>query len=70
MIKKSYLSVEDVAKRFGVNATTVYRLVQRGALPALKLGGQWRVSEEMLQSWVMTQVSDEQKKRLNHETQA
>ena len=70
MIKKSYLTVEDVAKRFGVNVTTVYRLVQRGALPALKLGGQWRVSEEMLQNWVLTQVSGEQKRRLNHETQA
>ena len=47
-----YLTVEDVAKRFGVNITTVYRLVQRGKLPAFKIGNQWRFSERRLEEWV------------------
>lgn len=57
MDQKHYLSVEDVAARFGVNVTTVYRLVQRGALPAFKLGGQWRFSTELLEGWVADQVT-------------
>ena len=63
MTQDDYLSVEDVALRFGVNATTVYRLVQRGALPAFKLGGQWRFSPQMLDSWVADQVTIERLKK-------
>ena len=57
MIEKSYLTVEEVAKRFGVNPTTVYRLAQKGSLPGFKVGNQWRFSEEMLQSWVADRVT-------------
>ena len=50
--RKSYLTVDEVARRFHVNATTVYRLVQRGRLPAFKIGNQWRFSETRLEEWV------------------
>ena len=57
MVEKNYLSIEEVAECFGVNSTTVYRLAQRGSLPAFKVGSQWRFSEEMLESWVADQVT-------------
>ena len=60
MSEQSYWSVEDVAKRFGITATTVYRLAQRGVLPGFKIGGQWRFSPEMLESWVVDQITIEQ----------
>ena len=47
-----YLTVEEVAKRFGVNPTTVYRLAQRGQLPGFKVGNQWRFREARLEEWV------------------
>ena len=62
MIEKPYLTVEDVAKRFGVNPTTVYRLAQRGVLPGFKVGVQWRFSRAMLESWVADQVTIKQLK--------
>ncbi len=49
---KSYLTIQDVAKRFGVNTTTVYRLVKQGKLPAFKVGNQWRFSLARLEQWV------------------
>ena len=52
MTKKPFLTVEEVAKRFGITVTTVYRLVQRGKLPAFKIGHQWRFSETRLDEWV------------------
>ena len=52
MIEKPYLTISEVAKRFGVNTTTVYRLVQRGKLPAFKIGNQWRFSQRRLEEWV------------------
>lgn len=59
MDPKKYLSVEDVASRFGLNLTTVYRLAQKGALPGFKVGSQWRFCESMLESWVADQVTVE-----------
>lgn len=56
---KPYLTIGDVAERFGINPTTVYRLAQQGRLPGFKVGNQWRFSEEMLESWVVDRVSVE-----------
>ena len=59
MADKTFLTVEEVADKFGVNPTTVYRLAQRGALPGFKVGHQWRFSLDMLDSWVADQVTVE-----------
>jgi len=56
---KSYFSIEEVAQRFSLTASTVYRLAQRGALPGFKIGGQWRFSEEMLEDWVADRMTVE-----------
>ena len=48
----AYLTVEDVAERFHVNVTTVYRLAKRGRIPAFKIGNQWRFSITRLEEWV------------------
>ena len=47
-----YLTVEDVAERFHVNVTTVYRLAKRGRLPGFKVGNQWRFSATRLDEWI------------------
>lgn len=59
MAKATYLSVNQVAERFGVTVSTVYRLVQQSKLPGFKVGGQWRFSEELLDSWVANQITVE-----------
>ncbi len=51
-MEKPYLSIQEVAKRFRVNNTTVYRLVKQGRLPAFKVGNQWRFSEDRLKEWI------------------
>ena len=50
--RPAYLTVDEVAQRFHVNVTTVYRLVERGQLPAFKIGNQWRFSEARLEQWI------------------
>ena len=57
MAEKPNLSVGDVAKYLGVAPSTAYRLAQRGLLPGFKVGGQWRFSQEMLDSWIADQVT-------------
>lgn len=63
MVERTFLTVGEVAKRFGVNSTTVYRLVQRGEIPGFKVGGQWRFSPEMLEDWVVDRVTIERIKK-------
>ena len=46
------LSVTEVAARLGVSRDTVLRLVAKGSLPALRVGQQWRVSEEDLTLYI------------------
>ncbi len=52
MTDRAYLTIQEVAKKFGVNTTTVYRLVKQGRLPAFKVGNQWRFSLTRLEQWV------------------
>jgi excisionase family DNA binding protein len=54
---KNHFSVKEVARHFGVNPSTVYRLAQKGVLPAFKVGNQWRFSQEMLDAWVAHKVT-------------
>lgn len=48
---ENFLSVNDVAKRYGIDSKTVYRLAHKGGLPAFKIGSQWRFSEDKLKEW-------------------
>ncbi|NQU73192.1 MAG: helix-turn-helix domain-containing protein [Candidatus Omnitrophica bacterium] len=46
----------DEAKQFlRITASTLYRLVQNGVVPASKVGGQWRFKQERLEGWLSDQ---------------
>ena len=70
MTEKVYLSVEDVARHFGINPSTVYHLAQRGQLPGFKVGGQWRFNRAMLESWAADQVTREWLQADAHQTKS
>ena len=36
------LTVHDVTERLGVHRITAYRMLKRGELPRIKVGGAWR----------------------------
>ena len=38
------LTVPEVAKRLRVSPTTIGRMLRDGRLPAVKFGGQWRIT--------------------------
>src|SRR5262245_39820844 len=44
------LSLEEAAQLLGTSATTLYRLLKQGGLPALKVGRQWRFRRDDLLS--------------------
>jgi excisionase family DNA binding protein len=46
------LTLSEAAELLHVSTRTLHRMIRNGDLPALKVGGQWRVRETQLQQWV------------------
>ena len=54
-VGKAVLTVRDVAGYLDVHPSTVYRLLQRGGLPAFKIGSDWRFNRESIDRWRLEQ---------------
>jgi excisionase family DNA binding protein len=46
------LTLSEAAQLLQVSTRTLHRMIRSGNLPALKVGGQWRVRETQLEQWV------------------
>ena len=44
------IGIKEVADYLNMKEQTVYRLVQKGKIPALKFGGTWKVRKDHLES--------------------
>lgn len=42
------MDIKEVANYLKIKEQTVYRLVQQRKIPALKIGGQWKIKKEHL----------------------
>ena len=45
---KQILTIEDAESYLGIKKRTLYKLVKAGSLPAIKIGGQWRIAKAQL----------------------
>ena len=52
------LTTKDAATLLKVSTKTVLRLIQRGQLPARKVGRVWRLSPRALDAWLATGQSE------------
>lgn len=48
----TYLTTRQLQDMLHVDRTTIYRMVESGRLPALKVGNQWRFPEAEIQTWL------------------
>jgi excisionase family DNA binding protein len=46
------LTISEVAKYLKLHELTVRRLAREGELPAFKVGRQWRIKRDLLESWI------------------
>jgi excisionase family DNA binding protein len=51
------LALEQVATFLKASKKTVYRLAQKGDVPAFKLGGSWRFQRVELDRWIAQQIA-------------
>ena len=47
-----WLSVEQVAEYLGISKETVYRWLEKGKVPAHRVGKLWRFDTQEIDSWV------------------
>jgi excisionase family DNA binding protein len=50
--QRRLMTTDEVVAYLRVNARTVYRLMQTGDLPAVRVGRQWRVRQGDLDEWL------------------
>ncbi len=54
-MKTEVLTTADVAHVLRLSIKTVGELMRSGQLPAMRIGGVWRVRREALEEWMRTQ---------------
>jgi len=51
------LTLDEVATYLKAGKRTVYRLAQKGEIPAFKLGGTWRFRRSELDRWIAESIN-------------
>ena len=48
----SFLTLGEAARILRVSQRTLHRMIRQKRMPALKVGGQWRIRESQFRKWV------------------
>lgn len=52
-----WMTLEEVAQYLQVSKDSVYRLAQRGEIPASKLGNLWRFKRQDIDEWMKSKIN-------------
>jgi excisionase family DNA binding protein len=55
MSLKNLLTVKEVAALLRVSTQTLYKMLEQGQIPAVKVGSQWRFDGDKIKSWIERQ---------------
>ena len=50
------MTIEELGEHLRVTKRTIYRMLKRGAIPALKVGSKWRFDREAIDKWLQQQA--------------
>ena len=51
------MTIEELGEHLRVTKRTIYRMLKRGAIPALKVGSKWRFDRETIDKWLRQQAN-------------
>jgi excisionase family DNA binding protein len=51
-MKEQLLSVKDICDYFGTKRDTIYKWINKGGLPAYRLGRVWKFKKEEVDRWL------------------
>ncbi|HEX2734336.1 MAG TPA: helix-turn-helix domain-containing protein [Polyangiaceae bacterium] len=46
------LTVKEVAALLRVSSQTLYKMLEQGGIPAIKVGSQWRFERDKVRAWL------------------
>lgn len=55
MAPDSLMTVKEMAAMLRVSAQTLYKMLEQGEIPAVKVGSQWRFDREKIKDWMDAQ---------------
>ena len=58
-----WFTIEQIAEYLQVSVEKLYKLCQKGKIPASKLGGQWRFDVTEIDVWLKSQRPNKQNKK-------
>jgi excisionase family DNA binding protein len=50
-----WLTIAQIAKYLQASKEKIYKMCQKGKMPASKFGGQWRFKREAVDKWLLAQ---------------
>jgi excisionase family DNA binding protein len=50
------MTPKEAAKYLGFHLVTIYRLLKKREIPAVKIGGQWRFKKDILDAWLVERM--------------
>jgi excisionase family DNA binding protein len=56
---QKWMSVTEIAEHLGVAAITIYRWLEKGQIPAHRVGRQWRFNQGEVDTWVISGAASE-----------
>jgi len=56
------LTLKEAAQFLKVTGMTIYRLANKGKIPASRVGKQWRFSHQKLEQWLQEKVKKSKRK--------
>ena len=55
------ITLEELSRYLKISKPTLYKMVERGKIPALKIASQWRFKKEDINGWVEKQRKNKAK---------
>jgi excisionase family DNA binding protein len=55
MVDDAFMTTEEVLEYLQVTQRTIYRLIQAGRIPAVRVGRQWRFRKQDVDQWLQSQ---------------
>lgn len=53
----TWMTLEEVAQYLKVSKDSIYRLAQKGEMPASKIGNLWRFKREEIDEWMKSRAN-------------
>jgi excisionase family DNA binding protein len=58
-----WLTIDQIAKYLQVSKEKIYKICQKGKMPAAKFGGQWRFKKDLVDTWMLKNQSPKKASR-------